>query len=92
MSKMNARCHMPVFSEIAAHDETRAMIRARIACLLTSGTVATQVNRRLCSKGRCSPWMAPPDPAGNGAVAPPSGRNKQGRDGWRSNNSWPGSR
>jgi len=94
MSNTSYECRMPAISHSAMQDETRAMIRARIESLLTSGTVATQVNRRLCTKGRRSPWAqspTPPERAMTDPETPPPGRINEGRDGWRSNSSRRGS-
>jgi len=94
MSNPSIDSRMPAFSNSAMQDETRTMIRARIECLLTSGTVATQVNRRLCTKGRRSPWAqmpSKPERAATDPETPPPGRSNEGRDGWRSNSSRRGS-
>lgn len=63
-----------------ARDPQREMIRARIEALLSNGSVAAQVNRGLCSKGRGrSPWADPPAPAGGAAAAPtPGNRARRG--------------
>lgn len=88
MSRASHVSRMPAFSNSAMHDDTRAMIRARIETLLTSGAVASQVSSRLVTKGCQSPWAETPDAAAMGGSRPAE-RATQGRCGWRSNSSRP---
>ncbi|GAA0309071.1 hypothetical protein GCM10008966_32000 [Rhodovulum strictum] len=86
MSNASQGSRMPAYSNSMMHDETRAMIRARIETLLTSGAVASQVSRRLVTKGCQSPWSDTPDPSRMVGTRPAE-RSSEGRCGWRSNNS-----
>lgn len=90
MSNASHSSRMPAFSNSVMHDDTRAMIRARIETLLTSGAVASQVSRRLVTRGCHSPWG---DTAEATAIPEgrPAERSSQGRCGWHSNSSRRGS-
>ena len=94
MSNTSYECRMPAISHSAMQDETRAMIRARIECLLTSGAVATQVKSRLRTRGCRSPWAEVPAEAERLCADPdarPAVRASEGREGWRSSSSRRGS-
>lgn len=92
MSDTSHRSRMPAFGNNVMQDETRAMIRARIECLLTSGAVASQVSHRLTTRGCLSPWAEPQGPLAEPANSPHGHRPeriKQGSAGWRSSSSRP---
>ncbi|TDX29216.1 hypothetical protein EV657_10937 [Rhodovulum visakhapatnamense] len=95
MSQASRTSRMPGFSNSAVPEETRALIRARIENLLTSGAVASQVNRQLRTKGCHSPWALASASAGEDDRAAcetaQTCRTMTGRHGWRSNNSRQGS-
>ncbi|BAQ70141.1 hypothetical protein NHU_02997 [Rhodovulum sulfidophilum] len=95
MSQTSRHSRMPAFSNSAAPDETRALIRARIESLLSSRAVASQVGRQLRTKGCCSPWAAASAAAdeqdGQAHEAAQACTTRTGRQGWRSNSSRQGS-
>ncbi|SIO12197.1 hypothetical protein SAMN05444722_0504 [Rhodovulum sp. ES.010] len=91
MSQASQISRMPTFANSRHHhDESRALLRARIESLLTSGAVASQVSRRLDTKGCRSPWAEADAGAPESAPRPcarPAERITYGRIGWRSNSS-----